>query len=145
MRRGKLMAAGLSFLAAVVLTTVSNFAPARAMPLAALQSASDNLSVTETVHCWDCGYYRPYRSYYRPYYRPRPYWGGGYGGGYYRPYRPYWGGGYGGYYRPRPYYSGYYGGYGGGYGGGYYRGYGGGYGYYAPRRSYYVGPNVYWY
>ena len=143
MRTGRLAAVGLSFLAAVVLTTVSNFAPARAMPLAALQSASDNLSVTETVHCWDCGYYRPYRSYYRPYYRPRPYWGGGY----YRPYRPYWGGGYGGYYRPRPYYSGYYGGYGGGYGGGYYRGYGGGYygGYAPPRRYYYVGPSVYWY
>jgi hypothetical protein len=128
MRKGVLAAVGLAFLAAVSWSA----APARAMAIsapAALKGASDSINLTETVHCWNCGYWggpRYYRSYYRPFYRP-----------YYRPYYrayydapPY-------YYRPRPYYRPYWG---GGYGG-----YGGGYGYYAPRPRFFVGPSVYWY
>lgn len=131
MRKG-VLAAGLAFLAAVSW----NAAPARAMAIsapAALKGASDSVRLTETIHCWDCGYYggpryyrpyyRPYyRSHYRPYYRPyhRPYYRS-----YYSDYRPY--------YRPyRPYYRPYW-------GGGY------GHAYYAPRPRFYVGPSVYWY
>jgi hypothetical protein len=123
MRRGVLAAAGLAFLAAVTWSAT----PAQAMAIsapAALKTASDSVKLTETVHCWDCGYWGGPR-YYRPYYS-------GYG---YRPYyRPYYSDyGYRPYYRPyRPYYRPYW-------GGGY------GYGYYAPRPRYYVGPSVYWY
>src|SRR3954469_21077797 len=98
MGKGVLAAAGLAFLGAASWSA----APAQAMAIsapAALKSASDSVKLTETVHCWDCGYggyYRPYyRSYYRPYYRPY------YGYGYHRPYyRPY----YSAYYGYRPYY-----------------------------------------
>jgi hypothetical protein len=97
MRKGVLAAAGLAILAAVSW----NAAPAQAMAIsapAALKGAS--VKLTETVHCWDCGYGG---GYYRPYYRPyyRSYYSD-YDRPYYRPYyRPYWGGGYG-YYAPRP-------------------------------------------
>ena len=75
MRKGVLVAAGLAILAAVSWDA----APAQAIAIsapAALKSASDSVKLTETVHCWGCGYgggyYRPYyRPYfYRPYYRP---------------------------------------------------------------------------
>ena len=64
MRKGVLAAAGLALLAAVSWSA----APAQAMAIsapAALKGASDSISSTETVHCWDCGYYGGPR-YYRP-------------------------------------------------------------------------------
>jgi uncharacterized cupredoxin-like copper-binding protein len=70
MRKGVLAAAGLAILAAVSWSA----APAQAMAIsapAALKSASDSVKLTETVHCWGCGYGYGYG--YRPYYRP--YWG----------------------------------------------------------------------
>ena len=86
MRKGVLAAAGLAILAAVIWNT----APAQAMAIsapAALKSASDSVKLTETVHCWDCGY----GGYYRPYYRP--YYGYGYGYLYYwgTPFSFFWG------------------------------------------------------
>ena len=72
MRKGVLAAAGLAILAAVSWSA----APAQAMAIsapAALKSASDSVKLTETVHCWGCGY-----GYYAPrprfYFGPRVYW-----------------------------------------------------------------------
>ena len=63
MRNGVLAAAGLAFLAAVSWRA----APAQAMAIsapAALKGASDRVQLTETIHCWDCGYYGGPRPYY---------------------------------------------------------------------------------
>lgn len=121
MRKSVLAAAALAFLAA------SSWGAVQAMPLsaAALQGATDAISVTDKVHCWDDCYYGPPRRYYRPYYR-RTYDDGPHYRSYDRPYvrRYYDDGYYAPSYRAPWWLSGPYSGH---------------------SRAFYVGPNVYWY